>query len=892
MRVVHLVAVACLLSVSARALAQGEGAGAVEAPKGLKPPKLLKFIEAEYPADKKASGIEAKVVLSIEINEAGKVGEVEVVAGAGADFDAAAVVAVKKFEFEPASMDGNPIPVKIQYAYRFAIKEVVVKLGPQINFEGVVIDKDKKAVVPDVKVKLVDLDVETSTDENGQFAFLDVPPGQHMVELSSKELVTIKTEEVITKGKKRSVKYTVEAKEEDVDEEVVVRAPRIKKEVVETRVRTEEAKRVPGTQGDTLKVVQNLPGVGRSAFGSGALIVWGSAPQESRVVVDGVEIPALYHVGGMRSTVNSDLVSSIDLSPGAYGAEYGRGLGGLVRIEMRDPVREGVHGYVAADVIDVSGMVAAAVTPKLRVAVAGRQGYLDKILQRVVSNSVGDYFPIPRYDDYQARASLTLGKDEELAATFLSSDDYLRRTVPSTDPLEIRTQDTVLHSRRLILRYTRLFADGSSLAITPSFGYDENASTLKFGSTPALLDIVAWQYALRASYRRRVASNTTLSIGIDFQERNHEALRVGSVNLPPREGDIYVFGQPPTSDILIDHWRVNYVAIAPYVSSEITLGKLTLVPGLRLEPTVLDGNLKNPHSDIAPNIGWTRLDTVQNPVPWKSGWGEILRYLPNPRLSAAYKATTRLAFTGGVGVYGQPPQPEELSPVFGNPSLGTSSAVHFTGGTSYRLTGTLGLEVVGFYKKLYDLVARSELPSPPVGQALQQTGIGRSYGGQLLLRQELVKGFFGWLSYSLIRSERRDRPDTAWRLLDYDQTHVLALLASYEIRQGLQAGFRFRYTTGAPRTPVIGSYSNGAVGRDEPIFGAQNSIRLPAFYSLDLRVEKIFVRGRNKLNLFLDVQNVTNRKNPEEIAYSANFSQRDYISGLPILAVVGARMEF
>jgi len=892
MKVVQLVAVACLLGASAAALAQGEGVGAVEAPKGLKPPKLLKFIEAEYPADKKASGVEAKVVLSIEINDSGKVGEVEVVAGAGPDFDVAAVAAVRRFEFEAATMDGNPIPVKIQYAYRFAIKEVVVKLGPQINFEGVVIDKDKKAVVPDVKVKLVDLGVETFTDETGAFAFLDVPPGTHMVELSSKELVTIKTEEAITKGKKKSVKYTVEAKEEDVDEEVVVRAPRIKKEVVETRVRTEEAKRVPGTQGDTLKVVQNLPGVGRSAFGSGALIVWGSAPQESRVVVDGVEIPALYHVGGMRSTVNSDLVSSIDLSPGAYGADYGRGLGGLVRIELRDPVREGVHGYIAADVIDVSGMVAAAPTPNLRFAVAGRQGYLDKILQQVVSNSVGDYFPIPRYDDYQARASLTLGKDEELAATFLSSDDYLRRTVPSNNPREIRTQDTVQHSRRVIVRYTRLFADGSSLAITPSFGYDENASTLKFGSTPALLDVVAWQYALRANYRRRVASSMTLSVGLDFQERNHEALRVGSVNLPPREGDIYVFGQPPTSDILIDHWKVNYIAVAPYVSSEITLGRLTLTPGLRLEPTVLDGNLKNPQSDIAPNIGWTRLDTVQNPVPWRSGVGEILRYLPNPRLSAAYKATSRLSFTAGVGVYGQPPQPEELSPVFGNPKLGTSSAVHFTLGSSYRLTGTLGLEVVGFYKKLYDLVARNELSSPPVGQALQQTGIGRSYGGQVLLRQELVKGFFGWLSYSLIRSERKDRPDTAWRLLDYDQTHVLALLASYEIRQGLQAGFRFRYTTGAPRTPVLGGYTNTFTNQSEPIFGAQNSIRLPAFYSLDLRVEKMFVRGRNKLNLFLDVQNVTNRKNPEEIAYSADFSQRDYISGLPILAVMGARLEF
>jgi hypothetical protein len=111
---------------------------------------------------------------------------------------------------------------------------------------------------------------------------------------------------------------------------------------------------------------------------------------------------------------------------------------------------------------------------------------------------------------------------------------------------------------------------------------------------------------------------------------------------------------------------------------------------------------------------------------------------------------------------------------------------------------------VGFYKRLYDLVARSGLPSPPVGQSLEQTGIGRSYGGQVLLRQELAKGFFGWLSYSLIRSERKDRPDSNWRLFDYDQTHVLALLASYEITRGFQAGARFRYTTGAPRTPVIG----------------------------------------------------------------------------------------
>src|SRR5262249_17194118 len=153
-----------------------------------------------------------------------------------------------------------------------------------------------------------------------------------------------------------------------VDEEVVVRASRIKKEAVETRIRTEEARRVPGTQGDTLKVVQNLPGVARSAFGSGQLIVWGAAPRATRVNVDGVEIPTLYHVGGLRSTVNSDLVRSIELSPGSYGAEYGRGIGGLVRIELRPLTPEGIHGYVAADLMDASALFSAAITPRLRLA--------------------------------------------------------------------------------------------------------------------------------------------------------------------------------------------------------------------------------------------------------------------------------------------------------------------------------------------------------------------------------------------------------------------------------------------------------------------------------------------------------------------------------------------
>jgi len=121
---------------------------------------------------------------------------------------------------------------------------------------------------------------------------------------------------------------------------------------------------------------------------------------------------------------------------------------------------------------------------------------------------------------------------------------------------------------------------------------------------------------------------------------------------------------------------------------------------------------------------------------------------------------------------------------------------------------------------------------------------------------------------------------------------VFALLASYDFGKGFEVGGRFRYATGMPRTPVVGSYLNGLTGNYEPMFGAQNSIRIPAFYQLDARADKSFVMRRTKLSVSVDVQNITNRKNPEEIVYNENYTQKSYIIGLPILAVAGARLEF
>ena len=114
-------------------------------PSVTKPPKLVKFVEAVYP-EGQARRRHHRVGAAVDRDRRRRQGRRRRASSRAAapDFDAAAVAAAKQFVFEPAEIDGQPAPVKITYRYDFTIKEKMVKLGPQINFDGVVLERFKK----------------------------------------------------------------------------------------------------------------------------------------------------------------------------------------------------------------------------------------------------------------------------------------------------------------------------------------------------------------------------------------------------------------------------------------------------------------------------------------------------------------------------------------------------------------------------------------------------------------------------------------------------------------------------------------------------------------------------------------------------------------------------
>lgn len=857
-------------------------ANASTQPKLTKAPRLTQLVEAPFPESERAKGQGASVVMEMAIDATGNVVDVRVVASAGEAFDSAALAAARQFVFEPAEIDGKPAPVKLTYRYEFVLREPPKKVTSR--FSGTVRDRRTGVPLPGVAVAL-NGGATATTDEKGAFVFEDLEPGKYTVALSGAQLKPVQTEETLEGGRAIEARYDVDvpppeganAGGDEDDMEIVIVAPPLSKQVVSTEVEATDAERVAGTQGDVLKVVQNLPGVTRSAAGSGEVVVWGAAPEDTRVYVEGVRVPALYHFGGVRSIVHSDLVRSVELIPGAYGAEYGRGLGGLVLVKLADPPGERLHASAQLDLLDASASVRGPVSDKLKITLAARRSHLRQVSEAFLNQDFEEFFVVPDYHDAQLGVRYELGSGQYVELSGLLSSDKERRNVPSVDPSARKSQERTLDFNRTSLRYRKRYGAGSSLSLEPWFGTTSSRRRAEFGQTPTELKTDSEIFGMRGEWVGPLSTWIDARTGMDFEVVRARAFHAGSVTAPPREGDPFVFGRAPVDQINADKYSTTIGSAAPYGELDLSFfsSKLHIIPGLRIEPFYTQASRRIPTEGDRPPVALASAEVSKQ-----------------PRLAVRYAPISTVAFKLGYGHYRQPPAPEDLSAVFGNPGASLAEGDHYLAGGSVQLATGVTLETTAFYTVSEHLAVRNPLESPLVSEALLSLGQGRSFGSQFLLRRDRTGRLFGWVAYTLLRSERKDGPNSNWRLFDFDQTHVLTALAAYDLGKGFDVGVRGRAATGFPRTPVVGQFYDARNDRFEPILGPLNSDRIPAFFQADIRVAKTFKFSGSELETYLDVQNVTNRENPEEIAYSADFKQRRYITGLPLLPVVGARFSY
>jgi len=824
-----------------------------------RPPELVEFVPAEYPAEAEAAGIEGSVVLSIVIGEDGEVTQAVVVdPGPHPGFAPAALHAVAQFRFHPAEMDGVPTAVEITYRYDFVLRrpEPVAPAAAPIVLEGRVVERGTRSPVAAATVESQGVSVETGAD--GRFALRGIPPGEVIVRIVSPEHTPLSVTERLEQGRVREVEYRLSRRHYD-QYEAVVRGERSRDEVTVRTLATEEVRTIPGTQGDTLKVIQSLPGVARSPFGIGLLVVRGSEPNETIVYVDGVPIPQLFHFGGLTSVLNADVVDAIDFYPGNFSNRFGRALGGTVELRTREPRREW-HGAAQLDVFDGRVEVEGPVGTGSAYA-SVRRSWIDAVLAvalpRIDRQAANDLRVAPRYYDWQTKLTLpTLGGQGSYFA--YGSDDKLEFVRSSDRPGRPSFYLSTVFWR--VGASHRLPLGRATNDLVVAAGRD-SLDVLAGGSFGLLTEIVTFNVRDRLSYR--VRDGLTLEGGVDTQLRRIDY----SVYAPPVEapgGVTDPFASQATT--VGEGARGWWLAPAAWVE-----GDWRALPRLRL-------------------VGGLRGDA-------ESRFGRAKFWL-DPRVSAFVDAAPGTTLVAAAGLFGSAPDPQSTSKTFGNPDLDPERGLHLALGVRRDLPWwATRLELTGFYKELWSLVVPTRALGPD-GRLLRLSNAGRgeTIGMELLVRRELARGLFGWLAWTWSRSLRRDDPTDphfpAWRLFTLDQTHVVAFVLSYRLPSDWIVGTRIRTVTGNPYTPPIGAILDADTGRSRCLPGAPLSRRLPGFFQADARVDKRFVFERWMLSAYLDVQNAMNHENAEFRFQNFDCSQDVPVPSLPLLPAIGLRAEW
>jgi hypothetical protein len=269
----------------------------------------------------------------------------------------------------------------------------------------------------------------------------------------------------------------------------------------------------------------------------------------------------------------------------------------------------------------------------------------------------------------------------------------------------------------------------------------------------------------------------------------------------------------------------------------------------------------------------------------------------DPRIVVSWKRSPTQTLKMGAGIFHQPPQPTQLDQEFGNPRLPLLWADQYHLGIDQGLTRALSVEATLYYLRRHNEPVQSNRNVDGRIEAYAPEGKGRSYGLELRLRHAVTQNFFGWISYTLSRSEAiLALPDTqeanaGYRPTDFDQTHNFILVASRRLG-AWELGARFRLTTGVPETPIYGSTYDADYNNYDPISGEARSVRRQTFTQLDLRVERTWTFDAWRFSAYLDVQNVYNAQNPEATVYDYRYKDSGPIRGLPILPVIGLKGRF
>jgi hypothetical protein len=742
--------------------------------------------------------------------------------------------------------------------------------------EGVIVGQIVNQVtgrsVPGVVVLVEETAAQAESDGDGRFLIAGQPVGTYRLSVTHARYAPVRKTDVVVNAD-RETSVVIELLElPALKESVQVSASSFERlpDVANSAhvMSYEEIRRAPGALGDVGRMVQALPGVASHQDDRNDIIARGGSPIENLVTVDGIEVPNVNHFasqgasGGAISMLSAETISGATFIAGGLPSQYGNRLSSALEIALREGSRRRLQ--VESDLgLGGAGLILEGPLGKRGSwLVSARRSYLD-LVAGAFSKSA-----IPLYSNYLVKAVHDLGGWGRLSLLSLGGTDAfneLGSTISADDPEAHSVDMSSWRSVTGLNLQTFLGARGvlNASASYALGGYRVDDQERALGRI--------------TSSNRSSEGEATLRSDLTLQLAPRVALRAGLA--AKRFSSHYDLDQPGgwQNDFSADPRRVNAFTTDARDATDQEGGyaQLTL----------------SPHPRLDLNFGG-RVDR----------YGFARQWAATPRASALVRLGRGIALSTTYGRYSQMPPFPLMVGLPENRSLSLMRADHAIVGLDIVPRADLKLTIEAYDKRYRDYPVSIENPFLSLASMagfydineilmpMTSRGSGKARGIEFALQKKLTRAIYGQVSYAYSRTEHRAL-DGVWRLSGYDLPHVLSLVAGVRLSQRWEVSTKFAYSSGRPVTPLREQESRE---QNRSIFDAERLFteRGPAYHRLDLRADRRFHRPWGTVTLYLEGDNLYDRKNVLRYVWNANARRLDSEAQLSLLVLGGLTVQF
>ncbi|MBK8946196.1 MAG: TonB-dependent receptor [Ignavibacteriae bacterium] len=653
-------------------------------------------------------------------------------------------------------------------------------------------------------------------------------------------------------------------------------------------LQSERIREISSAMPDILRSVQALPGVVVNNEFKADFNVRGGNQDENLVLVNGTQVYEPYHIKEAANAsvgiFNVDLMKKVDIITGGFSAKYGDKMSSVLNIEYREGNKVKYSGAASLSLAFLDGYIEGPISENSSFIFGVRKSYMEYVLSLI------DYEDIksvkPSFYDLQGVVSYSLSPKNKLLFEFIHAGDdfsYKPERIYSTKiENEINTANyfstlldvkskNILSSKTLlnfeISYYDQIDEENRLFNRFENINYNNFDSLQTIRLTYDSLRIKTLEFKSELNYQ--LNSFYEIQNGFSFQNINYEQ--------NANDFWTYIGNRNNTNPVIKD----TLTRIGSY-GNEKPIDVSSYKFAAYLE------NIFSFTNSLTVNLGG-RID-----------YFDINKELTfSPRINTAYKFEDGTLLKAAWGFFYQSPIYAQLSSsVSSDTNTQSQKSIHYILGLEKQFNFAdnyfFKLKLETYYKDYSNLISSQFGVFERLTYSRENDAIGNSKGIDLyaILNYDF---FYGWLSYGYMQANENKLNDNYGEYPRYtNQTHTISLVTNFAFGNNWNLSLKAYYGSGFPYTPKT-AVKDEQTGIWDWKSGEIHSADLPAYKRVDLRISKIFVFNKFRLNTFLDVSNVFNFKNVQRYEFDnpgLSKPSSEEILLWPIIPSFGIRFEF